>query len=410
MKKIISLIVSLFVALFSFAGCNGESPSEDLYKNVDKSLLFGIDEPISEGMPINDNYEVSQVSGFSLDATVHFVSALGAKSFRFRIPQSFLATPYQYSASGYEYFKSAISKFHEKGVTNLIGNACLFPQYTAFHPDSASSAPRPDDPNYGEWLDAVSDMWEKLAKLFPEITKWEVGNESNSNTFFHPNGYQAIAGSLQEGSGGFTAEEQVTVVTDYMYYARKGIKKGNPNAECVMPGLAPLNGSFLAVQYFLADVYDYIKTGNAPYGTVKSTDPDDYFDYLGWHPYGTADEDWLDANNKIYQVAIDNGDEGKPVIFTEFGYSDGGVADRETVQIEYIKQAFEYMKNDMKYVETCCEFRLYTCAYAANWGGQGEVYFGCIAEASGAKGLSPRAKAYAIQEIFGGTGDLTKYE
>jgi len=409
MKKLFALITALVLSACVFAGCNG-GKTEDPYKNVDKSLLYGLDEPISEGTPIGDNYEVSQVNGFSLDATVHFVSALGAKSFRFRIPQTFLTTPYQYSESGYNYFKGAISKFKQAGVTNLIGNACLFPQYTAFHPDSASSAPRPNDPAYGEWLQAVSDMWEKLAELFPEITKWEVGNEYNSNTFFHPNGYKSIAGSLQEGSNGFTAEEQFTVVTDYMYYASKGLKKGNPNAKCVMPGLAPLNGSFLSVEYFLADVYDYIKSGKAPYGETKSTDPDDYFDYLCWHPYGEADENWLRNNDKIYQVAIDNGDEGKPVIFTEFGYTDGGVSDKEDVQIEYLRQAFEYMKNEMKYLETCCEFRLYTCAFAANWGGVGEVYFGCIAETSGAKGPSPRPKAYAIQQIFGGTGDLTKYE
>ena len=410
MRKLLCLLTVLVLAVSSFSGCKGGGKSEDLYKNVDKTLLFGLDEPISEGMPINGNYEVSQVSGFSLDATVHFVSALGAKSFRFRIPKSFMVTPYQYSEDGYNYFKNAAKMFKQAGVTNLIGNACIFPQYTGFHPDSDSSAPRPDDPNYGEWLNAVCEMWEKLAKLFPEITKWEVGNEYNSNTFFHPNGYKSVAGSLNEGTNGFTNEEKYTVVTDYMYYASKGIKKGNPNAKCVMPGLAPLNGSFLAVQFFLEDIYSYIKSGNAPYGENKSTNPDDYFDYIGWHPYGDADENWLEANNRIYQVAIDNGDEGKPVIFTEFGYTDGGNSDKEDVQIEYIKQAFNYMKNDMKYIETCCEFRLYTCSFAANWGGVGEVYFGCIAEASGTKGLSPRKKAYAIQELFGGTGDLTKYE
>lgn len=410
MKKVLCMLTAFILVLGSFVGCTGKNNNEDKYKNVDKSLLYGLDEPISEGMPINGNYEVSQVNGFNLDATVHFVSALGAKSFRFRIPQTLLVAPTQYSVSGYEYFKGAIQKFHSAGVTNLIGNACLFPQYTSFRPDSPSSAPRPSDEGYGEWLNAVSEMWETLARLFPEITKWEVGNEYNSNTFFHPNGYKNVSGSLQEGSDGFTGEEKYMVVTDYMYYASKGIKKGNPKAKCVMPGLAPLNGSFLAVQYFLEDIYSYIKSGNAPYGKTKSTNSDDYFDYLCWHPYGNADESWLEGNNKIYQVAIDNGDEGKPVIFTEYGYSDVGISDKEAVQIEYIKQGFKYMKDDMKYLETCCEFRLYTCSFAANWGGQGEVYFGCISEVSGAKGFSPRAKAFVIQEIFGGTGDLRKYE
>lgn len=412
MKKLICLLTVIALCLGLFGGCKGgkEPEEKDLYAGVDKSLLYGIDEPISEGVPVNENWEVSQVRGFSLDATVHFVSALGAKSFRFRIPKGFMTMANQYSQSGYEYFSGAIEKFHNAGVTNLIGNACIFPQYTGFRADSDASAPRPDDPHYGEWLEAVCDMWAGLAGLFPEITKWEVGNEYNSNTFFHPNGYTGVSGSLAEGTNGFTNEEKFTVVTDYMYYASKGIKKGNPNAECIMPGIAPINGSFLSVQFFLEDIYSYIKSGNAPYGSVKSTNPDDYFDYLCWHPYGEANDKWKADNDKIYQVAIDNGDEGKPVIFTEFGYTDSGIPDNENIQIEYLRQAFDYMKNDMRYVETCCEFRLYTCSYAEVWGGAGEVYFGCIKETSGTNGLTPRAKAYALQQIFGGGGDLNLYK
>lgn len=410
MKK---FFTSILATVLSFCACLSvgcQKEEKNPYAVIDKSLLYGIDEPIAEGAS-GDNYEVSQVSGFSLDATVHFVSALGAKSFRFRVPNGFLATPDQYSQAGYAYLKGAAEKFKNAGVTNLIGQAMIFPQYTAFRPDSSNSAPRPTDPAYGEWLNAVSGMWSKLTSLFPEITKWEVGNEFNSDVFFHPNGYQGVSGSLTEGTGGFSNEEQFTVVTDYMYYARKGIKQGNPNAKCVTPGFAPINGSALSIEYFLTDIYAYIRSGNAPYGQAKSTDPDEYFDMLCWHPYASSiDESWLKSNDRIYQVAIDNDDEGKPVIFSEFGFSDVGVADKEQVQIEYLKQAFDYMKNDMKYVETCCEFRLYTCAYAETWGGVNEVYFGCIAEASSSKGLSPRSKAYALQEIYGGSGDLAKYQ
>ena len=114
-------------------------------------------------------------------------------------------------------------------------------------------------------------------------------------------------GTLTEGTGGFTDEEQYTVVTDYMYYASKGIKKGNPNAKCVAPGIAPIGLSALVVKNFYEDIYTYIESGNAPYGEVKSTNPDDYFDYLCWHPYTLQiDEAWLQANNEIYQVAIDH--------------------------------------------------------------------------------------------------------
>lgn len=409
-KRFIAAVLCVAVIIGStLTGCMVSTKEEEENK-VDKSLLYGMDEPISEG-EINGTWESSQVNGFSIETTTKLAGALGCKSFRFRLPAGFIIAPDQYSESGYAYLKKAIAGFHTEGVTNLIGNAMIFPQYTSFRPDTDKSVPRPTDDSYGEWLEAVSDMWEAIATLFPEITKWEVGNEFNSDVFFHPNGYIGVDGTLAEGSGGFTDEEQAIVVTDYMYYASKGLKKGNPDAKCVMPGIGPIGLSFRVVKYFLEDVYTYIESGNAPYGKEKSTDPDDYFDYLGWHPYtSVVNKMWLNENNNIYKVAIAHGDEGKPVIFTEFGFTDRGDDNQQTAQCRYLEKAFEYMLNDMPYVETCCEFRMYTCSYAELWGGVGEVYFGCISEKTDETGFSPRKKAYTIQKIYGGTGDLTKYE
>ena len=414
-KAFVSCAVALGMSLcFGCAGgCGTNDSDKDVYKNVNKSLLYGIDEPLTEGYSIElQTAETSQVTGFSLEKTVYLVSALGASSMRFRIPDEFMNEPDNYDEEEYKYLKKAASSLINAGVTNLLGQACVIPKYSDFRITTAGhTAPRPSEEGYLSYMLAVEEMWEAIAKLFPEITKWEVGNEYNSNTFFHPNGYKSVSGSLSEGSGGFTDDEKVKVVTDYMYYASKGIKKGNPNAKCVMPGLAPINGSMAAVEYFLADVYDYIKSGNAPEGEVKSSNPNDYFDYLCWHPYSNkADETWLEENNKIYQVAIDNGDEGKPVIFSEFGFTDGGNDEKQEVQCEYLELAFDYMKNSMPYLETCMEFRLYQCAYAEVWGGIGEVYFGAFAEPYNGKGFTPRLKALTIQKIYGGKGDLNKYE
>ena len=417
-RKFIKFVSSALAAgMIFFTGCTGggnESSSDnDPYKNVNKSLLYGIDEPLTEGYNMSlSTAETSQVNGFSLEKTVGLVSALGASSMRFRLPDGFLIEPGNYDEEEYKYLKKAASDLKAAGVTNLVGQACVIPKYSDFRITTpGNTAPRPSEEGYLSYMYALEEMWEAIAKLFPEITKWEVGNEYNSNVFLHPNGYKAVSGSLTEGSGGFTDDEHVKVVTDYVYYASRGIKKGNPNAKCVLPGLAPLNNSLTAVEYFLSDMYAYIKSGNAPAGDTKSTDPDDYFDYLCWHPYtNKVDETWLKENNKIYQVAIDNGDEGKPVIFSEFGFSDSGNDERHEVQCEYIERAFEYMLNDMPYLETCMEFRLFNCAYAEVWGGIGEVYFGAFAEPANGVGFSPRKKAYTLQKIYGGTGDLKKYE
>ena len=394
---------------FGFAGCSDDQTLSDPYADIDKSLLYGMDEPLYETGAGGSS--LTQVRGFDLDTTVDLVSMLGAKSFRFRIPTGFIQSPSQYDAEIYEYLQSASEKFREAGVTNLIGQASLFPAYTGFRPDSASSVPRPEDENYGEWMEAVTEMWQAVAELFPEITQWEMGNEFNTNTFFHPNGYQSIAGSLEEGSGGFTWEEKVVVVTDYMYYAAKGITAANPENIAVMPGLAAVSLNIKNIEYFIEDVYARIESGEAPYGETKSTDPDDYFGALCWHPYSKEiDESWLQSQQSVYDVVIANGDEGKKVIFSELGFSDGGVADVEALQIGYTELVFEYCENDLPFVESVLSFRLYECEYAATWGGREQTYFGFFREPTGDKGFSPKDKAYKLQEIYGGTGDLAKYE
>lgn len=410
MKKILSLILGGAFALgtaFGLSACGGGE--KDPYADIDKSLLYGMDEPLYEKGASSTS--LTQVRGFDLDTTVDFVAMLGAKSFRFRMPNGFIQSPGQYDEEIYEYLQSASEKFRNAGVTNLIGQASLFPAYSGFRPDSANSAPRPDDEHYGDWLQAVTEMWQKVAELFPEITQWEMGNEFNTNTFFHPNGYQGIAGSLEEGVGGFSREEQVIVVTDYMYYAAKGIKAANPKNIAIMPGLSPTQLNMKNVEYFVEDIYNRIKSGEAPYGNTKSKDPDDYFGALCWHPYAKSiDESWLQSQKDVYNIVIENGDEGKKVIFSELGFSDNGVDDVEELQIGYTERVFEYCENELPFVESVLSFRLYECEYAATWGGSQESHFGFFREPTGDKGFSPKAKAYKLQQIYGGSGDLAKYE
>ena len=183
--------------------------------------------------------------------------------------------------------------------------------------------------------------------------------------------------------------------------AAKGIKAANPKNIAIMPGLSPTQLNMKNVEYFVEDVYARIKSGEAPYGNTKSKDPDDYFGALCWHPYAKSiDESWLQSQKDVYNIVIENGDEGKKVIFSELGFSDNG----ETARV------FEYCENELPFVESVLSFRLYECEYAATWGGSQESHFGFFREPTGDKGFSPKAKAYKLQQIYGGSGDLAKYE
>ena len=89
MKKILSLILGGTFALgaaFGLSACGGGE--KDPYADIDKSLLYGMDEPLYEKGASSTS--LTQVRGFDLDTTVDFVAMLGAKSFRFRMPNGFI--------------------------------------------------------------------------------------------------------------------------------------------------------------------------------------------------------------------------------------------------------------------------------------------------------------------------------
>ncbi len=379
---------------------------------VDDSLLYGIVEPLWEiGNPEPGN-NFFQVRGFDLDKAANLVGAVGAKSFRLMIKGAFE------HADGYDttlvnYYQSAITKLKANGVKHIIGMCMVFPTNTGFTPDSPYSAPRTNDSSYVDWLLAVSDTWELIASTFPDVDYWEMGNEFNANVFYHPNGFDGSFGS--EGTGGFTQAELIEQNVNYMYYASLGIKRGNADATTVMPGYSPGAGGLAsgALASFVDGIYDSIASNNYPHGASPSTDPDDYFEVLAWHPYigtGGVNAGWESANDAIYQAAVLHGDGAKPVFFTEFGFTDYGDSATELLQIQDMDAAFNYAKTTMTYVKNITAFRLFECEFAVNWGGLGEVHFGYFKEPVGTTGFSPKAKAHALQTLFGGTGNLSQYE
>lgn len=407
MKKTTTFLLLLCIILISGAACGNSTPKHEGYI-VDKNNLFGIVEPLWEkGNPNSEgNF---QVKGFNLEKTVKLMGALGAKSYRMWFPTSI------FTQSVTDYYKDALSLFEEEGFNQIIGIAVIFPAISEFTPDSGNSVPKRSDSFYGKWLNEVSTLWERLAATFPEIKYWELGNEFNMSAFMHPNGFIPTDGNLLgSGQGGFSKAELVKLNLDYMYYASAGVKKANPDAVTIMPGYS--NGGSMTsreVEYFISDIYTEMKTGEYPFGEVKSKNSDDYFMCLGWHPYvleGRLDEDWLVKNNDIYKVAEKNGDKGKKVFFTEFGFTDFGDEGMEDTQIGFMDTALKYAKEDMPYLEGFYAFRLYECAFAEVWGGLGEVHFGYFKEPDGEKGFSPKKKAFALQEIYGGTGDLRMFE
>ncbi len=173
---------------------------------------------------------------------------------------------------------------------------------------------------------------------------------------------------------------------------------------------------------------------------------------------------WVQANNACYKVMCDYGDEEKGVWFTEFGLStkernlvyspvshnspyeyrvhfnggsvfytpDGNDAnavkqyvaagdyyvtyhDYENyvkLQEKHIKAYFEAMNSDqMNYLHACHYFRMFGNVIDFGWNGYAGIYSGVFTEATKYldRGLYPNHKAFILQEIYGGTGNLMEY-
>lgn len=282
---------------------------------------------------------------------------------------------------------------------------------------------------YRQALDMLEESWCTQAGLFPQVGNWEIGNEWNLNAFLHPDGF--LDGDMTEP---FTADEKMDIAIDMMYFAAKGVRRGNPKAKvtCFSPALStPWLGGDLP-DYF-PPMYGIAWTLDKMYRRIKSGDfwsdnTDDYFDMLSWHPYQMSvdqskvgmdlfldifepDHLWKDYNDAAYRVMCKYGDGHKQVILTEVGFTDCGDEKEEIKRAEYTRRLLE-LAAGLPYVRTIYNFRLLNEEGMLKKegiennqiGGLAEVYFGFFEEPW--HECRPRKKAYVLQEMTGSTADL----
>jgi hypothetical protein len=417
MKKIISFLLMIIMSV-TCLGSIGCSPDLAKKYGVNKDALYGFFEPFWEKKYTSDEF---QIKGFNLDVTIDLMAAMGCTSNRFYVPSKVFSTFFvDYDSGDVEieldeeivaYFHDAATKLKDKGITTLVGEAIVFPPFVAengqsFINGSLTAPLYGTDSAYEYWMNAVSAGFKAIAEEFPEVEIWEMGNEFNTDSYMHPYSYNQVT-----KDGGFDYMELININTDYMYFANKGIKEGNPKAVSLTPGYT--SGGDIDrtdIEDMLEGVYENINSGNFPRTAQKTTDSDDYFGGFAWHPYNFhgMPDDFVEYNDGIYQVAIDNGDIGKKVYFTEMGWYDDDSSAKMDAQVSYIEELYDLCKNEMWYVECCLYFRFYNCDYDWSGGGAGgpEKTFGVFFEPTIDQGFMPKNKAIKMQEIFGGTGDL----
>ncbi len=249
--------------------------------------------------------------------------------------------------------------------------------------------------DYMVMLDNFEAMCYTMAKEFPEVDYWEIGNEWNHTGAINPIDWKV------DGTGGepFTLFEKAEITTDLIYRSKRGVRAAGNEGLMIFPAMAPADGmDGIAMTKYLEYVYQNIKSGK-----FGSTNPRDFFEALAWHPYITEapDMEWVENNNRVYKVACDNGDAGIKVFLTEYGYSDGQNARADATQAEWFVKGYSLVKKYMPYVETMHYYRMFTDTST------GIDYYGLLNQPE--DGFGPKQKGLAFQKMAGGLGNLEKF-
>ncbi len=390
MKKI-RLLLLLPTVLLSTSCEPFKKRNDDQNFSVDKSLIFGMDDIY---------WQEKQWSHISFTQEHKLFKALGVKSIRFWAHATWmLSDPTTVDQKQYQVARDSLDQIKDEGYQIIGMNHGSFKRnYTEQYATTATAKPPRDltpGSRYLKWLEDYEQSWYTLVQLFPEITYWEIDNETNNVDFM-----------TKVGGGQFSQDEMAQITYDMMYFGSKGIHRGNPNAITVMGGLVVKSAAT-----FIDKLYDLIYNVDNK-GHWDSNNPDDYFQCAAWHPYmsGFSKRGFISINNEIYDVVKKREGKDKKVFLTEAGINDTNYSNDEAKCARFVKEMYEAARDDLYYVEAMHYYRM--------WDLDGARY-GLFADPTKAREASAnetnlrrgaaKAAAYAYQEIAGGSGDLNTF-
>lgn len=379
-SKIISAVCA-FVVTFSLVACTGDGDKKVEYE-ADRTYVYGMDYIAFEGIGNGIDY----IKAFEL------MNNLGVKSIRHWMHCNwFFDYKFNRNETNIALMHDILSEASKYGFRIVGMNHCNFNAYGKH----IAKLPRDvsEGSEYLEWLATYERTYYELVKEFPEITIWEIDNETN-NVDFMPN---AVGGQ-------FSLAEMTDISTDLFYYGSKGVKRANPKNQTVMGGFVTW-----CAEEFLRGVYENIKSGNFGEG---STDPDDYFDCLAWHPYPQIfnREKFVTDNKAIYDISLEYEKRAKKVYFTEIGGWDYLQSAEKSAA--YVESLYQTIVEEMPYVESAHYFRAFDNVIDNNNiagifhdpnPDRTDILFGTGRRANPG---SPKLSAYAYQRVAGGSGSL----
>ena len=433
MKRIIKIICALALALTIALGCvacgggsNGETQKTGLGYEVDRSKMFGIC-VLPSDLPTS-----SKDPGITTEIVCDLIQTMNIKSVRV-----WMHIPYVLERVGYtnelRLKESTVQVYHdyfaaldEAGVENILvmSHQYLYPVEMIPQPTYNGVVPDPvtDPVAYQAFLDMFRNCYDMLAEEFPEITLWEPNNETD-----HPSGTTIVREGYVQGGGEandpylYSMTDVARITADLCYYANLGIKKHNPENELVMPGL--VFSSTAASAIFIDLLYEQIESGELPFSEdadgnrvlPADTNTDNYFNVLNWHPYANIqpNDDWLQANIDMYNVAVEHGDGGKKLFLSEFGWYDSFDETRQNKIGLWYPEALDLLQENLPSLEAVYCFRMFNWTTTGEGVKDMEKTFGIFTSPVEESGITPKPAALSLFKYFNGdnadTSGLYKY-
>lgn len=430
-KRIIKALCVFALALVFALSCvacgdGGSSRKTGLGYEVDKENMFGIC-VLPSDLPTS-----SKDPGITTDIVCDLLKTMNVKSVRV-----WMHIPYVLERVGYtneirlkmntvEVYHDYFAKLKEAGVQNILvmSHQYLYPIEMIPQPTYNGVVPDPEtDPiAYQAFLEMFRECYSLMAEEFPEITLWEPNNETD-----HPNGTTIVREGYVQGAGEdndpylYSMEEVARITADQCYYANLGIKEHNPNNELVMPGL--VFSSTDASMIFIDMLYEQIESGELPFSEdadgnrvlPADTNTDNYFNVLNWHPYANVapNDDWLQANIDMYNVAVEHGDAGKKLFLSEFGWYDEFDETRRNNIGQWYPEALDQLQENLPSLEAVFCFRMFNWTTTGEGVKDMEKTFGIFNSPVEEGGITPKPAALALFRYFNGdnadTSGLYKY-
>ncbi|MDR3319143.1 MAG: hypothetical protein LBS99_06860 [Clostridiales bacterium] len=426
-KSIITALLALTLGLTAFGGCGPDGGTPIVPDNPAKGpgytierdkYFYGVGEAF--GGTVDDNQTPELTTGLA--------GALGMQSFRMWMHTG--GDFVELNSSGVVSLNAAkVAAYHgytgllaQNNVTNIIAMSHYyrFPAGFPVEGNTMGAFPEPGSQYYEAFLEIIEQTYYLLAKEFPEIKYWECGNEINADAYCHKSGYYNAGGA--NAAFRYTLAEKAQIGADLMFYATRGIKRGNPAAVSVMPGLVFSSDMANGIKAYLTRIYQNIESGVYPTtGAYSSVKTDDYFDVLNWHPYnfgGNSGEysTFTILNQAVYDIVIEHGDEGKKVFFTEYGYTTTENQSKTREQYEalqggYIAKDVDNIQTFLPFVEVLIIFRMFDWERASQATGDPhtiEIGFGLFTSPGLSDGPRPKAIGLSLfRKMHGENADVT---